>query len=251
MAGIETLVVLDLEGTDLPDDSGILELHIRLVDLKTLKERATLWALPELPDSARPLNAFTAVMHERNGLLRRREERGLAYSAGKGPAGADLDMWASTLRLIPLATLEEKVAAFLKKHQGDDGARSLVLTGNSLANYDIPLLRRWMPGIFKQMHYRIYDVSVVRTHYREVLQQALPERIEAQITGAGTEPHRAADDTLTCLKTIRHLRAWSWQFAQTMASGLTRTETPQEHSWLDGWGDDYDDMTFCKGALGL
>jgi oligoribonuclease (3'-5' exoribonuclease) len=167
-------------------------------------------------------------MHTKNGLLNRRSEVGPSIRQGAsgfveldGHARGSLhqEHWARDLRgdaghgLASLEVVEEYIVNFLKAHQ-TAGPRSLLPAGNSLASLDMRLMQRWLPGMLEEMHYRTYDVSVVRTHHREVLQQQLPPKLEALVLGTapvapGEQAHRAADDTLTCLRSIRHLRSWA------------------------------------------
>lgn len=213
---MQKLVILDIEATGLhkEDRDDILELHARVVDTKTLVQEGSFWVLPWAPSST-PMDDFVTQMHSQNGLLLERNERSKHPPRGRAPEVMRAD--GENVNFMPgLPSLQQTSIAlceWLRKHQVDGDPRSLVLTGNSLANFDIPMLRTYLRPVFNEMHYRIYDVSVARTHHREILGQTLPPKIEQQITGGGTveATHRAADDTRICLRTIRMMRAWAQQ----------------------------------------
>jgi oligoribonuclease (3'-5' exoribonuclease) len=121
------------------------------------------------------------------------------------------------------------VQTFLSALHGAAGARSITLAGNSIGVYDLPLLRRWLPGIFDVVHYRTLDVSGVRSYLREVVGKTLPSYVDQRINGNLDSNHRAADDTLSCLRRLRALKAWELQ-------GNVEPDAVKA-GWLEGFHD--------------
>ncbi len=102
-------------------------------------------------------------------------------------------------------TMADPTFDWSKAHPGNS---DVMMCGNSIANYDIPMLRRWMPSLVDTLSYRIMDVSVLRTFYTELACVPLPPDLDALIrTGTGSKEatHRAMDDCLSCAEGLRGL----------------------------------------------
>lgn len=235
------LAVIDLEGSDLntnpfPLRSGphrpgshiacILEVGLVIIDAKTLEkvvEHSWLVTPPEIftergfEDWVTELheNAFVYEMHTKSGLLQllRDEYR-------KQPAPFETKVWptpqkvaqdlASTLRAF-VSNVEETEDG---RHGLHPGNSPLMFTGNSIANYDLPLIRYWMPEVHKILSYRTYDLSVLRTHYTDLAGVELPPGLDALIkSGTGNQgresTHRALDDARWCAEGLRQLIGYS------------------------------------------
>lgn len=91
-----------------------------------------------------------------------------------------------------------------------------LLTGNSISNLDIPALRRYMPQLHAAFHYRILDVSVIKTWLVDIMRAPLPDHIvqaiskgrRVEATGEQVETHRAYDDVLACISQLTAVTAW-------------------------------------------
>ncbi len=80
----------------------------------------------------------------------------------------------------------------------------LIFTGNSIANYDIPLMQLWMPRLFALMNYRIMDVSVLRTFYVTLAGVELPAGLAESIK-SGSGGHRALGDAAMAADNLKAL----------------------------------------------
>jgi hypothetical protein len=86
-----------------------------------------------------------------------------------------------------------------------------MFVGNSIANYDIPMLRRWMPEVTKALSYRTLDVSVLRTFFRGTAKIKLPKDVDDLLSGdTAEETHRALDDCLHCAEALRGLTTYAF-----------------------------------------
>lgn len=194
------LVVLDLETSGLdPKKHCILEVAYRILDLQTLQEcmgfsfHFSAVVCPPEVDGPKSFDAWVARldpfirdMHAKNGLLAEiREEL---------QQGDALDIDDVSRHLQPVLRII--------KDAEDDGV--LMLTGNSLASLDIPMLREYMPAVYELFHYRTMDISVIRSFYRLVVGSAT-DALMAKATNGDT--HRAMDDVLSCAEALRALRA--------------------------------------------
>lgn len=168
-------------------------------------------------------NPYVYTMHstEHDGRSLLGDLREAASDAGKGVAGYDVGFVETSLRNT-LRTHDSVEAA--RTMDLDDQARgansSYLFTGNSIANLDIPILRRQMPRLHAAMHYRILDVSVIKTWLVDIVKAPLPKEIELAISkgkcvedaAAGgptfVETHRAYDDVIACISQLRAVTSW-------------------------------------------
>lgn len=229
------LAITDLETEGLnPLEHHVLEVHVRTVEAETLLEVAggAFHAYVGGCDPGR-MDAVVRQMHTDNGLLARllppprlpgiqppvwARAVGIEYAADSPPSPIQVGL------LLEL---------YLTRLQVNGDRKSLMLTGNSLGMLDVPFLKAWMPMALNAVHYRTLDVSAVRTFYREVLQLELPPHLEDLVSGKAESTHRAADDTLTCLRSMRLMRAWDE--CRTAVSGRPVTLHPEAHGWLSDW----------------
>ncbi len=91
-------------------------------------------------------------------------------------------------------------------HRIHPGNSTVMFAGNSISNYDIPLLRMWMPDLIKRLSYRIMDLSVLRTFLVELARTPLPEKLNLAIKSGGGG-HRALSDALYCANSLREIVA--------------------------------------------
>ncbi len=89
------------------------------------------------------------------------------------------------------------------------GNSDVMFVGNSIANYDIPMLRRWMPDVVKALSYRIMDVSVLRSFYNTIAAVELPEGLDLAIRAGGNADHRALGDAEFCAEALRRLASYA------------------------------------------
>jgi oligoribonuclease (3'-5' exoribonuclease) len=87
------------------------------------------------------------------------------------------------------------------------GKSEFLFAGNSIANLDIPMVKKYFPRFHSMLHYRIMDVSVLRTFYTHLAGGLLPEDIAVAIAG-GAKGHRAYDDAKHAADTLRELVQW-------------------------------------------
>ncbi len=234
-------LITDLETTGLdPQKHGVLELHVRTVEAESLEEVSAFHAL--LSCSLDGMSDFIRAMHTKNGLLEAVKPHphlpgvaprawvkspGLVYSDDVPPGPAQVGLM---------------LEAYCRRQQVNADPKSLMLAGNSIHALDVPMLRAWMPQLFGVISHRTLDVSGVRTYYREVLQLELPAVVEALIKG-GDSTHRAADDTLTCLCTLRMMRAWH---EKGSPAGFDANGADAEAA---GWQRDWTHPNDNRGAL--
>ncbi len=102
--------------------------------------------------------------------------------------------------------VEQSVLRTLRAHVPE--GEKAIFTGNSIANLDIPMLRMWMPELHAALHYRIMDVSVLRTFYMELARVKLPDGL-AEAIKSGGGGHRALADALHCAESLRKLVAYA------------------------------------------
>lgn len=95
---------------------------------------------------------------------------------------------------VPLAQAEQDMIALLKKHFGDEPA---VLAGNSIHN-DRNFIKRWMPALDLQLHYRMLDVSA----WKIVMQGKYGVGFEKR------EVHRAFDDIQASIAELQYYLEW-------------------------------------------
>jgi oligoribonuclease (3'-5' exoribonuclease) len=92
-----------------------------------------------------------------------------------------------------------------KVHQGNS---PVMFCGNSIANYDIPMMAMWMPRVHNILSYRTMDVSVLRTFYVEAAKVKLPDGLAESIK-AGAGDHRAMADCVLCADNLRSLKRYA------------------------------------------
>lgn len=81
-------------------------------------------------------------------------------------------------KAVPLADAEVKLCSYIDQVMGpikeQPGDRPLI-AGNSVHN-DWYLFRRLLPGILRRSHYRLLDVSTLKTQWTDHWQQPLPPK---------------------------------------------------------------------------
>jgi hypothetical protein len=136
----------------------------------------------------------------------------------------------------PHEIIDAEAAALLEKHRATefltDGTKPpeperILFTGNSIANLDMPLVRKFLPRLHAAMHYRIMDVSVLKTWMLDIMDVPLPKEIAVAISKgikveqAGraiiVETHRAYDDVTACIDQLRAISTWT---RATLLDGL-------------------------------
>ncbi len=250
------LLVGDIESSGLNTKTDcILEMALAVVDARTLEiEDVEKWlVLPPNVDGPRSFaaweldlkrtNSFVFDMHTKNGLLE--ELRGAAYvaSSASDDGGAFLErVEQEALRFLvkncpALQAVREnrREAAPGETLFGDSvddlpkgRDSSFMFTGNSIANLDIPMLKTWMPRFAEALHYRIMDVSVLRTWLCDISGVDFPEEIANAIrTGSpvrssseetpAAEAHRAYGDVKACISQLQAMTTWLQQESSAAA----------------------------------
>ncbi len=241
------LIVLDLEGSglklkpdyvfrsdsfeDRPHQPGydadcILEVGLVVLDGETLKEehRFSTGVLPPGVETEeqfdrwatmlREKNAFVHEMHTKSGLL-----AALVKEAADGTLPSYQHVEGVLVDIAAKHSERLKVEGAGPMHAGNS---DLMLTGNSIANLDIPMLRLWMPAFHNMLSYRIMDVSVLRTFYTDLSKVTLPDGLAERIksgtgrAGSSTE-HRALADAENCAEALRE----AVKYARDVANGDT------------------------------
>jgi len=228
------LVVIDLEGSGLnteprserspKEPDCILEVGLVVLNAETLvEEYRDSWlvqppfvsnaAFPELEvafdtweTNLREKNKFVFDMHSKPGTDSPAGESLLQAlrKSLKSDRNSHEDVEARMIAALYMASglKDEKTRAeFALLHPGNS---PLMLCGNSIANYDIPMLRLWMPNLLKCLSYRIMDVSVLRSFYQDIAKVKLPEGLAEKIKSGGGG-HRALSDALFCAEALREL----------------------------------------------
>ncbi len=243
------LLVGDLETSGLdPKTDCILEMALAVVDARTLEiEDVEKWlVLPPNVDGPRSFdawvkdlergNSYVFDMHTKNGLLE--ELRNAATITGAAPRSDGRGPFVEHVEQEALQFLVKNCTALQAVRENrreaapgetlfgdsiDDLPKgrdsSFMFTGNSIANLDIPMLKTWMPRFAEALHYRIMDVSVLRTWLCDISGVDFPEEIANAIrTGnpvrsssddtPAEEAHRAYGDVKACISQLQAMTAW-------------------------------------------
>jgi oligoribonuclease (3'-5' exoribonuclease) len=187
------------------DPDCILEVGLVVLDAETLKEeqRFSAAVLPPGADNNEKLGRWTAMLREKNSFVYEMHEKSGLLNNLKNPGVQEVlyvsEVEARLCALVMVVSDRAKVDGAGPMHPGNS---DVMFTGNSIANYDIPLMKLWMPKLHKLLAYRIMDVSVLRTFYTDLARVALPPGLADKIkTGGGG--HRALSDAEWCADALR------------------------------------------------
>lgn len=209
-------------GTD-PD--CILEVGLVVLDASTLTEmfKKSWLVLPPGVSSKVDFEVWVSTLRECSKFVYDMHD-----NAGEGPDDKSLlyalrDRLGSTMsQAYSHAFIEESVIDALKDTCGayvvelmdpnagvpkerHPGNSDIILTGNSIANLDLPMLRNWMPKLHNMLSYRIMDVSVLRTFYVDLARTIGADHPTALAIKSGGGGHRALSDALYCSQFLREL----------------------------------------------
>ncbi len=154
----------------------------------------------------REKNAFVYNMHEKNELLTALDNLISSTHPFHLPMLRDVEREI----ILALNTIDGAFAFDAQGVQGPihPGNSTVMFTGNSIANFDIPMVQSWMPSLHKRLSYRIMDVSVLRTFFVELARVPLPDGLDMAIKSGGGG-HRALSDALYCAESLKKLVAFT------------------------------------------
>lgn len=183
------LATIDIESTGLdPRIDKMLEVAIVLSDknLNVIAEMSDVIKQPEPLDWETVASDFVIEMHTKNGL-RKQIDKGHGRKIGD---------------------LEDALRYFLEEH----GATGLPMHGSNVANFDRPWLKRYMPDLENDFHYRNIDVSSIKETCR-----IYNPRVFASVPPKSDE-HRALAD---CHSTLSEFRFYLENFIHVDGDDLT------------------------------
>lgn len=241
-SGPRKLAVIDIEGSGLRLKSGradesdasyaalphrpgvdhdcILEVAVIILDAETLIEetRYSWFVLPPGVDTAGKFDAWVSALKVADPFVFDMHSKKSSIGAPSllddlaGLAGRSEVADSYSLR----SRVEDDLTLFLNRltlsestQDVHPGNSVVMFTGNSIANYDIPMFRCWMPAVVKALSYRIMDVSVLRSFYNTIANVQLPEGLDEAIRSGGNDNHRAMDDCEHCASALRRLTAYA------------------------------------------
>ena len=173
---MSNLLFLDLESTGNRPDDQIVEIGALLVseDLSEVLDEFTCTIDPGLEGWAKIRSlAVVAQMHHDSGLWDDLEAR---------------------RNMVGLAEAEAKLLSWF------DDIEPITIAGSGVANFDKPLVERWMPELASRLTYFTHDVGHLRRQYRTATGHLLTP-IDS------TKTHRAIDDVRCHLAEARIFRA--------------------------------------------
>jgi oligoribonuclease (3'-5' exoribonuclease) len=193
------------------DPDCILEVGYVSLDGKTLKNvnKGSSLVLPPGVKTAEDFDkwceklavadAFVFKMHTDSGLLAQLRELAARTRQTDPVTGFD----EGTHAHVEIAFRNDIFAACNAPEPVHPGNSKVMFLGNSIANYDIPMFRMWMPEVLRMLSYRIMDVSILRS-FTGFAGIELPGALNAAIKSGGGG-HRALEDALFCAESFRQV----------------------------------------------
>lgn len=169
---------IDLETTGLDAEKGqILEIACIVTDNKLNQEYSFDSVVRPNPRMPLEMDNFVKNMHTENGLLDELERADQnAYHVG-----------------VALANV--------LKSFNNGNPKEILMCGNSIASLDIPFLRKHMPAVMDQLHYRTIDITAVRLGLELLMDEKIPVQKR--------KGHRALDDVRECIQEFQEMRNYA------------------------------------------
>jgi oligoribonuclease len=107
---------------------------------------------------------------------------------------------------------ENEFVKFLQPFK-NGGDNELYFVGNSIGALDLPFLRRHMPSVMNQVHYRSIDISGLRLGLEQIFAQPNAFYLKAQ----SDSNHRALDD---CYRSIEQLKFYKQKIGEIIQGAI-------------------------------
>jgi oligoribonuclease len=122
---------------------------------------------------------------------------------------------------ISLKQCEQEFIKFLSPFR-NSMSQNLYFAGNSIGALDLPFLRKHMPAVMKQVHYRCLDVSGLRIGLEQIYD--CPNLFYNR--NVSKSSHRALND---CERAINQLKNFRWKILQIEQAHLRLLNSPEHH----------------------